>query len=63
MLGYSVMTHLCEDCNTCVGLYVHVGEVIHRQKYLSLNVWDLYPLQSPKENKTYFTIELASARS
>lgn len=49
----------CSVTVTCVRfvilLPVHVGEVLHRQEHLGLNVWDLDPLQSPGGNRAYST--------
>lgn len=36
-------------------LHIHVGEVLHRQEHLGLNVWDLNPLQSPGGSRAYST--------
>lgn len=39
-----------EDCDLCAVPYVHVGEVLHGQKHLELNIWDLDSLQISAEN-------------
>lgn len=46
-----MMADMCQDANTFVGLYIHVGEVLHMQEHLCLNMWNLYPLQSSMENR------------
>lgn len=38
------------DCHSGLGLYAHVGEVLHWQEHFGLNIGDLYPLQGPAEN-------------
>lgn len=43
----------CQHYNTSVEWYVHVGEVLHRQEHLCLNLWNLYPLQSPMANMIF----------
>lgn len=55
MAGYSGRV-----VKTVRGGHVHVRQVLHRQKHLSLNIWDLYAFQRPIEDTEYLTAQAAA---